>query len=114
MTTHQILGGKVHVYKRENSRFWQCSSYLAGRNRRVSTKQESLSLAKEFAEDWYLTLRDKNRQGELISEKTFKQAAAQFEREYEIITEGQRSPRWVEGHKARLRLHLVPLSLIHI
>ena len=108
MTTHQILGGKVHVYKRENSRFWQCSSYLAGRNRRVSTKQESLSLAKEFAEDWYLTLRDKNRQGELISEKTFKQAAAQFEREYEIITEGQRSPRWVEGHKARLRLHLVP------
>lgn len=108
MATHTIVGGKVHVYKRENSRFWQCSSYLAGRNRRTSTKQESLQLAKEFAEDWYLTLRDKNRQGELLSEKTFKQAAAQFEREYEIITECQRSPRWVEGHKARLRLHLVP------
>tara|TARA_B100000965_G_scaffold337317_2_gene304065 strand:+ start:1105 stop:2421 length:1317 start_codon:yes stop_codon:yes gene_type:complete len=108
MTTHTILGGKVHVYKRENSRFWQCSSYLAGRNRRTSTKQESLALAKEFAEDWYLTLRDKNRQGELLSEETFKQAAAQFEREYEVITEGQRSPKWVEGHKARLRLHLIP------
>lgn len=108
MATHQILGGKVHVYRRPNSRFWQCSSYLAGRNRRTSTKHESLQLAKEFAEDWYLTLRDKNRQGELLSEKTFKQAAAQFEREYEIITEGQRSPRWVEGHKARLRLHLIP------
>lgn len=108
MPTHQILGGKVHVYKRPNSRFWQCSTYLAGRNRRTTTKQESLQLAKEFAEDWYLTLRDKNRQGELLSEKTFKQAAAQFEREYAIITEGQRSPRWVEGHKARLRLHLIP------
>ena len=35
-------------------------------------------------------------------------AAAVFEREYEIITEGHRSPRWVEGHKARLRLHLIP------
>ena len=44
----------------------------------------------------------------MISEKTFRQAAAVFEREYEIITEGQRSPRWVEGHKARLRLHLIP------
>jgi len=108
MATHTIFGGKVHVYKRENSRFWQCSTYLAGRNRRATTKQESLQLAKEFAEDWYLGLRDKNRQGELISEKTFKQAAKIFEDEYEVITEGQRSPRWVEGHKARLRLHLVP------
>jgi integrase len=108
MATHTIFGGKVHLYKRPNSRFWQCSTYLAGRNRRETTKQESLQLAKEFAEDWYLTLRDKSRQGELLSEKTFKQAAEQFEREYEIITEGQRSPRWVEGHKARLRLHLIP------
>jgi len=108
MATHTILGGKVHVYKRPNSSNWQCSAWLAGRNRRTSTKQESLQLAKEFAEDWYLTLRDKNRQGALLSERTFRQAAAQFEREYEIITQGQRSPRWVEGHKARLRLHLIP------
>jgi len=108
MATHAILGGKVHVYKRENSRFWQCSTYLAGKNRRATTKQESLALAKEFAEDWYLTLRDKNRAGELVSEKTFRQAAALFEREYEVITEGHRSPKWVEGHKARLRLHLLP------
>ena len=106
--TQTILGDKVHVYNRENSRFWQCSTYLAGRNRRTSTKQESLALAKEFAEDWYLTLRDKNRTGELLNEKTFKQAAELFEREYEIIIEGHRSPRWVEGHKARLRLHLLP------
>ncbi|MBL4619129.1 MAG: hypothetical protein JKX88_03405 [Marinicaulis sp.] len=31
-----------------------------------------------------------------------------FVEEYEIITEGQRSARWVEGHKARIRLHLEP------
>lgn len=108
MANHTILGGKVHIYKRPNSRFWQCCTWLAGRNRRTTTKQESLQLAKEFAEDWYLGLRDKNRSGELVNEKTFREAAKQFEREYEIITEGQRSPRWVDGHKARLRLHLIP------
>ena len=46
--------------------------------------------------------------GEIINEKTFKDAADQFVREYEVITEGQRSPKWVEGHKARIRLHLLP------
>ena len=40
--------------------------------------------------------------------KTFKQAAEQFHKEYGVITEGQRSPRWVEGHNIRLRVHLLP------
>ena len=105
---HTILGGKVYVYKRPESPIWQCSTYLVGKNRRVSTKEPSLSKAKEFAEDWYLELRGKHRRGEVKNEKTFRDAAAQFVREYEIITEGHRSPKWVEGHKARLRLHLIP------
>ncbi len=25
-----------------------------------------------------------------------------------MITDGERSPKWVEGHKARIRLHLLP------
>jgi integrase len=105
---HTILGGKVHVYQRANSSQWQCSTYLEGKNRRVSTKEDSLAKAKDFAEDWYLGLRGKARAGELISEKTFKEAAAQFEREYQIITDGQRNAEYVEGHSTRLRLHLVP------
>lgn len=108
MANHTIMGGKVHVYKRGRSRYWQCSTYIAGKNRRVSTKQESLAQAKDFAEDWYLDLRGKNNRGELKSEKTFKQAAEQFLREYEVITEGQRHPGYVEGHERRLKLHLVP------
>ena len=51
---HQLMGGKLHVYRRENSGNWQCSTYLAGKNWRVSTKEDSLSHAKDFAEDWYL------------------------------------------------------------
>ena len=105
---HTIMGGKVHVYRRENSDKWQCSTYLDGKNRRVSTKETSLQKAKDFAEDWYLGLRGKQTRGELLNERTFKDAAKQFEREYETITDGQRSPKWVDGHKARIRLHLNP------
>jgi hypothetical protein len=107
-TSHAILGGKVTLYKRGDSDHWHCSTFLMGQKHRKSTKEDSLSLAKEIAEDWYLMLRGKDRAGLLKTEKTFKKAANQFFKEYEIITEGQRSPRWVEGHEIRLRLHLVP------
>lgn len=105
---HTILGGKVHVYKRDRSSVWQCSTYIEGKNRRVSTKEESLSKAKEFAEDWYLELRGKKARGELITERTFAQAAEKFEREYVAMTEGERNEVYVNGHKGRLRNHLVP------
>ena len=71
---HTILGGKVHVYKRPNSSSWQCATYLAGKNRRTTTKEDSLSKAKEFAEDWYLQLRGKLRDGQLKSGKLFREA----------------------------------------
>lgn len=108
MSSHEILGGLVQVYRRGEGRFWQCSASIDGRQFRSTTKEQDLPQAKEFAEDWYLTLRGKARAGILKTEKTFREAARQFEIEYEIITEGQRSPLWVEGHKHRLRLHLLP------
>ena len=108
MAKHTILGGKVHIYRRENSPNWQCSSFLAGRNHRTSTKTDSLSHAKEFAEDWYLGMRGKLRDGELHGEKTFADAARKFEAEYEILTEGERNERWVRDHFRRIKLHLIP------
>lgn len=81
-TTHTILGGKVHLYKRGEGDHWHCSTFLKGKKRRVSTKSDSLSLAKEFAEDWYMVLRDQDRVGLLQSETTFKRAAEQFLKEY--------------------------------
>src|SRR5579871_1031305 len=105
---HELLGGKLHVYRRENTRYWQCSTYLAGKNWRVSTKEDSLSLAKEFAEDWYLGLKAKNRAGELKVGKTFAQAADQFLHEYEIITAGERSEDYVDSFAMKLRVHLLP------
>lgn len=108
MTSHELMGGKLQVYQRGNSRFWQCSASVGGKQRRASTKEESLALAKQIAEDWYLELRGKDRAGLLKSEKLFRQVGEQFLKEYEIITEGHRSPRWVEGHGIRMRLHLLP------
>ncbi len=108
MEKHTIMGGKVHVYRRENSSLWQCSTYLAGRNHRVSTKEDSLSRAKEIAEDWYLELRGKSKRGELKFEKTFADAAAQFTKEYPVMTRGERNAKYVEDHQSRLTNHLLP------
>jgi integrase len=105
---HTIFDGRIHIYKRDDGRYWQCSACIKGTNYRASTKEDSLALAKEFAEDWYLELRGKLRRGELVTERKFRAAAEQFLREYEIITEGQRSPRYVKGHRARLKNYLLP------
>jgi integrase len=108
MTRHDLMGGKLHLYKRENSNCWQCSTYLAGRNRRASTKEDSLAKAKDFAEDWYLELRGKQIRGEIKGGKTFRQAADQFLREYEIITEGTRNKQYVQSHGRKVKIYLLP------
>lgn len=108
MTNHEILNGKVQLYRRGGSRIWHCSASVGGKQRRTTTKQEGLALAKEIAEDWYLTMIGKSRAGELLSEKTFGQAAERFLGEYSVIVEGERSQRWAEGHEIRLRVHLLP------
>lgn len=108
MEKHELMGGKLRLYKRPNSSHWQCSTYLAGRNWRISTKDDSLSRAKEIAEDWYFGLRGKDRAGELKTGKTFAQAAEQFLKEFEVITEGQRAPTCLSDHQKHLRVHLLP------
>lgn len=106
--THELMGGRLHVYKRPNSRFWQCSTFLAGRNWRTSTKEESLSHAKEIAEDWYLELRGKSRAGQLRTGRLFAEAAEAFLADFRIQTAGHRSEKYIEMQEMRVRVHLVP------
>lgn len=108
MEIHRILGDKVRLYRRAEGGSWHCSTYLKAKEWRRSTKQRSLAKAKDVAEDWYFELCAKDRYGELKSGKTFAEAAKTFEKEYEAITRGRRSPKWVQGHKDRIRLHLLP------
>ncbi len=105
---HSLMDGKVQLYIRAGSPHWQCSCTVAGRQKRTTTKEESLARAKDVARDWYLGLMGKYRAGELKPGKTFKEAADRFMDEFETITQGQRSPVYVQGHKDRLRNHLIP------
>ena len=108
MEIHRILGDKVRIYRRIEGGSWHCCTYLKGREWRKSTKEKSLARAKDVAEDWYLELCARDHYGELHAGKTFAEAAKKFEEEYEAITRGRRSPKWVQGHKDRIRLHLMP------
>lgn len=105
---HLLMGGKLHLYKRPNSKYWQCSTYLAGKNRRESTRQETFVHAKEFAEDWYLNLRGMARAGALKSGKLFTLAAETFLKEFAALTAGQRSATYLDSQKMRVRSHLIP------
>src|SRR5665213_2918903 len=106
---HELLGGKVQVYQRSDSPPWQCAASVGGRQFRATTKQEGLAQAKDFAEDWFLTLRGKDRfGGGLPKGKTFRKAADQFLKEFEVITQGERNPDYVAQKADKLRVHLLP------
>jgi integrase len=103
-----LANGKLKLYKRENSDVWQCSTYMAGRDNRNSTKERDLERAKEAAEEWYLGMRVKKRTGELVGGPTLAQASAKFLPEYEILTKGERNAEYAKSHGDRLRKHLIP------
>lgn len=134
--THSFLDGKIHLYKRERSRYWQCSTYMDGKNHRTSTKAESLTMAKEFARTWYMAAYvDASRRmqhsqiAKLLNKfslspeaahapqtaraakpsgHTFREAAEKFVAEYGVITQGQRNEKVAELHELRIKVHLMP------
>jgi integrase len=105
---HTLLDGKVQLYMRPKSPFWQAATSVGGKQLRTSTKEESLARAKDVARDWYLGLLGKYRAGELKTGTTFRKASEHFLAEYEVITQGERSAKYVAGHGMRLRVHLLP------
>jgi len=55
--SHTIMDGRVHLYRREGSRFWQCAVFLTGRNYRQTTRQENIAYAIAFTREWFLDRR---------------------------------------------------------
>ncbi len=108
MERHRILGDKVAIYRRRDGGVWHAYTFLKGNEWRQTTKETSLAKAKEVATDWYMTLTARAHYGELKTGKSFMESAKVFEAEYEVTTQGHRSPKWVQGHKDRIRLHLLP------
>lgn len=131
-----LMDGALHVYRRENSRYWQCSTYLSSRNHRQTTKEASLAAAKDFARDWYMErcVEDRQRRrggvalldspvqpliagpGESIDARrrrtptgpSFEDAAKAFTSEFEIITLGERNADYVSSKSDHVRIHLLP------
>jgi integrase len=134
--SHLLMDGALHVYRRERSRFWQCSTYLGGRNYRKTTKEVSLAAAKDFARDWYMerSVEDRQRRrggvplpdGTVLplfagpgegtygrrprtpSGPSFRDAATAFTSEFEVITLGERNAEYVRQKSDHVRVHLLP------
>jgi hypothetical protein len=134
--SHLLMDGALHVYRRENSRFWQCSTYLGSRNHRQTTKEVSLAAAKDFARDWYMErcVEDRQRRrggvsllnspvqavvaepGQVVDGRrgtkptgpSFEDAAKAFASEFEVITMGERNAGYVKSKSDIIRVHLTP------
>lgn len=109
MATHEMFDGRLQVYRRENSSYWQCAARVNGRRFRSSTKQENLDRAKDVAEEWYLDLRGKTRRGEIVKpERTFGEAAELYLRAARVLAQSVRSPKYIEFMELRMRRHILP------
>ncbi|HEY0438299.1 MAG TPA: site-specific integrase [Phenylobacterium sp.] len=132
--SHAIMDGKVHVYRREKSRYWQCAAYVGGRNHRQSTGHADLALAFDFARSWYADrcVDERMRERGLLparpapkkrvgppkrrkrgaprapGERTFRDVAEVFVREFELMTAGERNPAYVRQKSQILDRHLLP------
>ena len=71
-------------------------------------KKRALSARRILPKTGILNLKESSGAERSSARRPFAQAAEQFLREYEIITEGQRNAQYVEGHGRRLKLHLLP------
>lgn len=136
--THVLMDGALHVYRRENSRFWQCSTYLGSRNHRQTTKEVNLAAAKDFARDWYMERcvedRQRRRGAAVLQDgpvqlhaagsgassdgrrrrtptgPSFGDAADAFVSEFEVITLGERNADYVKQKSDHIRVHLLRSS----
>lgn len=109
MTTHAMFDGRLQLYKRGTGRYWQCAARVGGRRFRESTGEESLDRAKDVAEEWYLTLRGKLRNGVITpDERTFRQAAEPYLREVRVLAATTRSPSYIKNLELRMNRHILP------
>jgi hypothetical protein len=107
-TTHQLLNGRLHLYRAPHSQFWQCSASINRKQHRRSTREASLAQAKQIAEAWFFDLYRKARAGPRKTGKTFEAAARQFIKTRGATRPDQLNARALVAHEARLRLHLLP------
>ena len=75
---HKYRDDKLHLFLRDDSRYWLCRFFADGRYKVKSTKEEKHRQAKQFAENWYDDLRYKQRHGISIHQKKFGDVADEY------------------------------------
>jgi integrase len=109
MAAHTMFDGRLQIYRRGPGKFWQMAARVGGRRFRASTGQEGLDQAKDVAEEWYLELRGKLRNGEIVpDERTFAEAADAFMKEARVLTVNVRSPKYIAFMHLRMKRHILP------
>lgn len=105
---HTLFDGKLQLYKRKSSPYWQGSTSLASKQWRVTTKEDDLARAVDVATDWYRTLRERFAAGRIRPLRRFREVAAAFVHEYETLLRHERNPQYVKSHSDTIRLYLNP------
>lgn len=107
--THKTMGGKVNIYRRENSDNWQCSTFLNGHNWRVSTHEDSLGLRRR------LVSRLARQGARRTSCKRDASARQEIQRSRHEIPRrgshphaGQRGPTWLNQYELKLNGVILP------
>jgi integrase len=108
MPAHLLLNGRLQLYRRKSSPYWQCATDLGDKNWRVTTREADFARAKDVAEDWYWTLLEKFAAKEIKPFRRFRTVAEVFLEEFKILTVNIRSPQCAKGHKSRIDLYLNP------
>ena len=75
---HKYRDDKLHLFLRDDSRYWLCRFFADGRYKGKSTTEEKHRQAKQFAENWYDDLRYKQRHGISIHQKKFEFLANEY------------------------------------
>lgn len=109
MHTHEMFDGRLQIYKRANSRVWQCAARVGESRFRQTTGEADLDRAKDIAEEWYLDLRGKTRRGEIVKkERTFGEAWELYLKDVRVLAIGVRTPKYVEVMEQRVRRNVLP------
>jgi integrase len=104
-----MFDGRLQIYRRANGKTWQCAARVGGERFRESTHETELARAKDIAEEWYLDLRGRLRNGEIVKrEKTFGYAAADYIRHARVMAATVRSPAYVKNLELVMNASILP------
>ena len=110
----EILDGKLHIFRRKDTRNWWCGYHHKGIYHRTSTKQADLTDAIEAAKQWYYIQQYQIANGQAPNvTKTNKDTYAYYAKlaiqEYDRMAKnGERSPKYAAQLRHLITNHLIP------